>query len=168
MKRIFVLIIALLAVGLALAGCSGKKEASSGNSGNNNVTQTQSGNNDNLFDVPQNEIMVTSSLNRDTVLAEIPAAIFKGAGTVNSVDIWADTISSYKYTVVLKYYVKSNENAVKTLMDYYKSVGATVEETGNRYNPYSVKFEWGESTEIKFGSFEGQDYVDMQFGVVRK
>ena len=34
---------------------------------------------------------------------------------------------------------------------------------------FSLVFEWGTSTEInKFGSFNGQDYVDMQFGVVKK
>ena len=165
-------IVAVLA--LVLAGCSGKKDTGGvsstpgGGSANSNVPQTPSGNNDNLFDVSKNDIMVTSSLNKDAVLAEIPTAIFKGVGSVNSVDVWADTIGSFKYTVVLKYYVKSNENAVKALMDYYRSVGATVEETGNRYNPYSVVFDWGEATEVKFGSFEGKDYVDLQFGVVKK
>ena len=171
-KSIFLVVASVVMFALAFTGCS-KKNSNTSNSGNNtssvSTVNTQSiGNNDSLFDISNNEISVTSSLNKDTVLSEIPVEFFKGVGRVNSVDIWADTISSFKYVVVLKFYVNSNQNAVKVLMDYYKSIGATVEETGNRYNPYSVNFEWGEATEVKFDSFEGQDYVDLQFSVVKK
>ena len=117
-----------------------------------------------MFDVSADQITVGQNVS----LAEIPKEMFKGVGKVNSVEVWANSFGDFKYNVVLKFHVKSNENSVKALIDYYRSIGAIVEETGNRYNPYTVKFEWGEATEIKFGSFEGQDYVDMQFGVVKK
>ena len=171
MKKIFCIITIVIVLAMVFGGCTGKSNSTQ-NVGNNapvlTNSNTQRENNDSLFDISKNDIMVTSSLNKDTVLAEIPTQMLKGIGKVNSVDIWADTIGNFKYVLVLKFYVNSNENAVKILMDYYKSIGANVEETGNRYNPYSVTFEWGESTEIKFGSFEGQDYIDMQFGVVQK
>jgi len=172
-KKTFLTIAILAIVALALAGCTGKKDTS-GSSGNSTTQSasrgagnTPSGNNDSLFDIPKNEIRISDNLDKDVVLAEIPTAMFKGVGTVYSVDVWANNIGSFKYITVLKFNVKSNENAVKNLMDYYRSVGANVEETGNRYNPYSVVFEWGESTEIDFGSSEGQDYVNLQFSVVK-
>jgi hypothetical protein len=159
-----------LAIGLTVASCGGRGSNQQSGTATTETAKVESkgGISDNLFDVSADQITFGSSLDKSAVLAEIPKTMFKGVGKVNSVDVWANSIGSFKYSVVLKFHVKSNENAVKALMDYYRSNGATVEETGNRYNPYSVKFEWGEATEIKFGSFEGQDYVDMQFGVVKK
>jgi hypothetical protein len=169
MKKIVLLALALV-LALSLVACGGNTDTPSG--GGNSTTPPASNNggntNDSLFDISKSDVtMLTSSLDKDAVFAEIPADMFKGIGTLNSAEISADTISDYKYVVVLKFYVKSDENAVKTLMDFYKSKGATVEETGNTYNPYSVKFDWGESTEVKFGTFEGKGYVDLQFSVVK-
>ena len=159
-----------LTIGLVMVSCGGRggNQQSGTATTETKTEQSAPAINDNLFDIPADQITFGSSLDKSAVLAEIPKEMFKGVGKVNSVEVWANSIGSFKYNVVLKFHVKSNENSVKALIDYYRSIGATVEETGNKYNPYSVKFEWGEATEIKFGSFEGQDYVDMQFGVVQK
>lgn len=166
MKKILTIAIILLAIGTVFTACSGKKE-NSGTGTASTATSSQGNANDNLYDIPHDKIIFGSSLDRTAVLAEIPAEMFKGIGELNTANVWADNISSYKYTVVLKFDVNSNENAFETLSDFYKSKGATVEATGNRYNPYSIKFSWGESTEVKLGRFEGQDSLSMQFSVVK-
>jgi len=168
-KAIYLVLIVSLA--FAFIACSKKSGSNSNNITTPSASQGANNSktaNDNLIDIPKDKIRFGSSLNENAVLAEIPAAIFKGVGTVYSVDVMTDNYSSFKYTVVLKFYVNSSDNAVKALMDYYKSVGAKVEETGNRYNPYSVVFDWGESTEVSFGSPGDGDYVNVQFGVVKK
>jgi hypothetical protein len=157
-----------LAIGVVMVSCGGRggNQQQSGEKSDIKTAQAENkgGINDNLFDIPADQIRVGQNVS----VAEIPKEMFKGVGKVNSVDVWAISFGSFKYNVVLKFQVKSNENAVKTLMNYYKSVGATVEETGNTYNPYSVVFEWGEATEVRFGTFEGEDFVNVQFGVVKK
>lgn len=168
-KRLF-LVIAIIAV-LALVGCSGKKDTSSSSntSGSSQSGAVNADGNDRLFDITKNQI--TSSLpDKDAALAEIPAELFKGIGKLtgsagaavfnNSVD------DNYKYTVQFKFDVDSGEDAAKTLMDYYESIGGTVTKTGSRY--YDVTFDWGKSVEIMHSSFEGQDYMNLQFSVVKE
>jgi len=168
-KSIFSFIAIVAIVALALVGCSGKKGSSSGSvESSSQSVSGGSGLNNNLFNIPKGEIRFGSNVDRDTVLAEIPVEFLKGVGKIDTVDVWKDTITDFKYVVTFDFTVKSAEDAVKILMDYYRSVGATVEETGNRFNPYSVKFSWGESTEISASSFEGREYIKAQFSVVKK
>jgi hypothetical protein len=147
-----------IAIGLAVASCGKDKDK----------PDDEGSNSDDLFDIKTEQI-TTNLDNKTAVLAEIPKEMFKGVGKVNTAYVWANTVSDrFKYIVVFSFDVKSGEKAAKTLVDYYRSAGATVEETGNKYNPYSVVFDWGESTEITFGSFEGQDHVNVQFSVVKE
>jgi hypothetical protein len=156
----------LAAVTMMTACGGGSKQNQSATS--ETAEQATPSKSDGLFDIPKDKILVTSNLDKAVALDEIPSQIFKGVGELNSADVMSNNFGEFKYSVVLKFDVSSYEKALKTLLDYYRSIGATVEETGNKYNPYSVKFPWGESVEVKANESEGRNYVNLQFSVVKK
>ncbi|MDR0841510.1 MAG: hypothetical protein LBN26_09060 [Christensenellaceae bacterium] len=183
MKRILALALAFV-LALSLAACGG------GNSGGSSTTPpadsgttatpptdsstppaSQGGNDGGsnaLFEIPQDQIKTYNNGDGTDIalaLSEIPSGIFKGVGELESAYVMLSKYGIYKYDVILKFNVKSGVDAAKSLTDFYKSIGATVEEKDSELYHYAVTFEdWGVSTEVVSGS----DYVNLQLNVVKQ
>jgi hypothetical protein len=161
----------LLAVVIGMTACGGKGNSNTP-SGSSTPGTSQGANNNGggnaLFDIPQDQIKTYNNgdgTDLALVLSEIPSGIFKGVGELNSAYIMLSKYGEYKYDVILKFNVKSGVDAAKALTDFYKSIGATVEEKDSELYHYAVTFEdWGVSTEVVSGS----DYVNLQLNVVKK
>ena len=179
-KKSITFIITLLVIGtMVFTSCKGKTSSNNSNDSGTSVPSSTSGNsnnvgnNDNLFDISKDKITISANLDEAQVFSEIPTEFFKGVGELrgtgaDSSGIFRYQFSGWKYSVQFRFHVKSGENAAKTLVDYYKSIGGTVREIGLRSNFAEVTFDWGESVEIAYSSFEGQDSVRVQFNVVKE
>jgi hypothetical protein len=142
-KTTFLRNVAIVACLAVMTACGGGSKQQNQASTSETTEQVAPAKSDGLFDISKDKIMITSNLDKAVALDEIPSQIFKGVGELNSANVMSNNFGDYKYSVVLHFDVLSYEKALKTLLDYYRSIGATVEETGNKYNPYAVKFPWG-------------------------
>ena len=115
-----------------------------------------------LYDITGEDLNVLADSERNAVLAEIPSEIFKGIGELKYCNITTSYDENYKYTVAIQVRESGEADLVK-LVEYYRSIGGAVEETGNKFNPYAVTFDWGESVEVK--AYE--DSLSLQFNVVK-
>jgi len=159
-----------LAIGLVMISCGGRGGNQQSGAATTETAKVES-KGGSLFDIPKEKIIVDAKLDKNTVFAEIPAEFFKGVGELagtGAAAIFNNTLSIWKYSIQLRFYVKSGEDAAKTLTEYYKSIGGTVREIGNKSNFAEVTFSWGESVEIAWSSFEGQDSVRVQFNAVKE
>ena len=158
-------------IGVVMVSCGGRggnQQSGAATSETQTEVETQV---NSLFDIPKEKIIVDAKLDKNTVFAEIPAEFFKGVGELagtGAAAIFNNTLGIWKYSIQLRFYVKSGEDSAKTLIDYYKSIGGTVREIGLKSNFAEVTFSWGESVEIAWGSFEGQDSVRVQFNAVKE
>jgi hypothetical protein len=157
--------VAIIACLTAMTACGGgsKQNQATTPANTEQVTPSKS---DGLFDIPKDKIR-TYNTEADLALAltEIPSEIFKGIGELSSAYIMLSKYGVFKYDVILKFKVKSGKEAAKALTDYYKSIGASVEEKNSEVYHYAVTFEdWGTSTEV----VSGTDYVNLQLNVVKK
>lgn len=159
----------LTAVALFAVSCGGGKKQNRVNA-TETKTETKAAKGSVLFEIPKDKIdayHTGDGTDLNLAFSEIPAEVFKGVGELNSAHIMLSKYGVFKYDVILKFKVKSGKDAAKELADYYKSIGATVEELSGTETSagYKVKFgDWGESVEVKGYSA----YLDVQLNVVKK
>lgn len=172
MKQIFSILMCIAAVTM-MSACGGKtnKKATDGNAETKTESKTEAktAKGSALFDIPKEKVQTYNTgdgTDLNLALKEIPSEIFKGVGELTSVYIMLSKYGIYKYDVILKFKAKSGMEAAKELADYYKSIGATVEQSAKTETSvnYKAKFgDWGESTEINGYS----TYLNVQLNVVK-
>ena len=164
MKRKSILgIIAIVAVmALVLVGCTGKKETSVSSSSGMTTSGRNSTPGDNLFDIPKDEVS-----GDEAAIAEIPNEMFKGVGKLSYCMVMTSgTLEGYKYTLSINLTTGDNkaEAALEKLIDYYKSIGATVVKANEALTDYNVTFDYAQSVSVSATS----SGIQLQFSVVRK
>ncbi len=83
--------------------------------------------------VPREKINTSSTAwttpeERDAVIAEIPAEMFKVFGEVDDCRISKSNTPGYKYTLAIRVNNPDGKAAVEKQLEYYKSIGATINE----------------------------------------
>ena len=183
MKKLLALALVMVLALSLLTACGGGGGNSSTPSGGNNSTSTPpasntpsttpSGNdtpggnnngttNDSLFDIPKDEVS-----GDEAAIAEIPDEMFKGVGKLSYCMVMSSgALEGYKYTLSINLTTSDGkgEAALETLIDYYKSIGATVEEVNEALTKYNVKFDYAQSVSVSATS----SGIQLQFSVVKK
>ena len=170
MKKVLLLILALI-MALSLAACGGKDDSGNntpGNSQNGGGNDTKT---DGVYTIPKDKISplgFATLEEKEAVIAEIPAELFKAVGKkLSYCNIQSSgTLPGYKYTLAINMYTEDDkaEAELKKLIDYYKSIGGTVEKSKTLLNDYDVKFDYAESVSITALSSS----IQIQFSVVKE
>jgi hypothetical protein len=159
--------IAALAIGLVMISCGGgnSKQQQGGNSATETKTEQPAAGG--VSTIPKDKISPLgfgTTEEKEAVIAEIPQELFKSIGKLSYCQIMKNSYSDeYKYVLTIR---TSNQDGVadlKKLVDYYRSIGATVVEKAANSN-YDVKFDYAQSESVESAG----SYIQVQFSVVKK
>jgi hypothetical protein len=160
MKNILVLTLAL-ALSLSFAAC----RKNSDNGGN---STTSALNTDEVYAIPKDKIRAVSwatDSEKEAVIAEIPAEMFKAIGELSHCTVMkSGALPGYKYSLAIVTTNKDGNADLEKLVDYYRSIGGTVEKTNSLLNDYDVKFDYAESVSVDGMSSS----IQVQFSVVKE
>jgi hypothetical protein len=144
-----------LAIGLTVASCGGR----GGNQ--QSGTETTETKTDAVYTIPRDEISGS-----ETAIAEIPNEIFKAIGKLTYCMVNTSGVKDgYKYNLSIRTSNEDTKADLEKLLNYYKSIGGTVEKSDNIWSDYDVKLDYAESVTI-----EGLElsYIQIQFSVVKQ
>ncbi len=119
-------------------------------------------------DIPKDKINALSwesSAEKEAVIAEIPKELLKAIGKLTYCNIQSSgTLPGYKYTLAIRTSNEDPEADALKLVEYYKSIGGTVEESKALLNDYDVRFDYAESVTVYVSS----SAIQVQFSVVKQ
>ncbi len=152
---------------VSCGGNANKKQTSDGTT-ESAQTETKTAKGVKVADIPRDKINALSwdsSDAKEAVIAEIPKELLKAVGKLTYCNIQSSgTLEGYKYTLVIRTSNDDGKADLEELINYYKSIGATVEKSKNIFSDYDVTLDYAKSVEV---SSPGS-YIQVQFSVVKK
>ena len=169
LRRTGAIVLCLAAVTMfcACGGNASKKKAADGAT-ETAQTETTAPKGAKIPDIPKDKINALSwetSAEKEAVIAEIPKELLKAIGTLTYCNIQSSgTLPGYKYTLAIRTSNDDAEADALKLVEYYKSIGGTVEESKALLNDYDVRFDYAESVTVYVSS----SAIQVQFSVVKQ
>ncbi len=169
MRRTGAIVLCLAAVTMfcACGGNASKKKAADGAT-ETQQTETKAPKGVKVADIPKDKITVmvgSTDSEKQAAIAEIPKELLKTIGKLTYCHIQSSgTLPGYKYTLVIRTSNEDGKADLEELVNYYKSIGATVEKSKDIFSDYDVSLDYAKSLEV---SSPGS-YIQVQFSVVKQ
>ena len=170
MRRTGAIVLCLAATAMFATSCGGNasKKKSADGATETEQTETKAPKGVKVTAIPKDKITVmvgSTDSEKQAAIAEIPKELLKTIGKLTYCHIQSSgTLPGYKYTLVIRTSNEDGKADLEELVNYYKSIGATVEKSKDIFSDYDVSLDYAKSLEV---SSPGS-YIQVQFSVVKQ